>query len=92
MDENPPELPEVPLSELRRVIMERMGWDETELREQMEEYRDQALCGITDEAGQSVTLEDLSEENTQRAILNLLYHQYIVELQREDPLGLHEEN
>jgi hypothetical protein len=58
----------------------------------MEEYRDQALCGITDEGGQPVAPEDLSKEDAERAILNLLYHQYVVEQLGKDPLGLNQES
>lgn len=94
MDENPPEQPEVPLAEMRRVIMEHMGWDETDLTEQIKEYRDQAIFTIgstvAEADGTPILPKDLSEEETERAILNVLYHQYLVELGGADPLGLAE--
>lgn len=91
MDEDLPEsAPEVSVEEMRRAIMETMGWNEAELAEQMEEYRDQALCGITDEDDNPVPPEALSEGDAEEAILKLLYHQYIVEGIGEDPLELTE--
>lgn len=94
MPEATPELPEVPLEELRGAIMEHMEWTEADLREQMEEARDQALftngSTVTEADGTPVAPEDLSTEEAERAVLNLLYHQYLVELGGADPLGLAE--
>lgn len=87
MDEDLPEsTPEISVKEMRRAIMEKMGWDEAELAEQMEEARDQALCNIREPAPNDTVVDEsvLSAEEVEEAILSFLYHQYVVELTDED--------
>lgn len=87
MDEDLPEsAPEVSVEEMRRAIMETMGWNEAELAEQMEEARDQALCNIREPAPDDTVVDEsaLSAEEIEEAILSFLYQQYVVELTDKD--------